>query len=86
MYLSVARNDSASAAQWGDRGLRYIDAMKPANDEERSAHDIERVEIVTIYGDPARILPQLIASERAVPNDYNASLRVAQMEKAAKLR
>jgi hypothetical protein len=33
---------------------------------------------------PKRILPALIASERAMPDNWNASLRVAQMESAAK--
>jgi hypothetical protein len=32
---------------------------------------------------PARILPALIESERAMPNNYIASLRLAQMEIAA---
>ena len=84
MYLSVARNDNAAAARWSDRWLSELDAIKPANDEERSALDIARVENIQIFGDPARILPALIASEHAMPNNYIASLRLAQMESAAK--
>ncbi len=84
MYISVARHDNAAAAQWGDRWLAELDAIKPANDDERSALDIARVENIQIFGDPTRILPALIASERAMPNNYIASLRVAQMESAAK--
>jgi len=84
MYLAVARKDNASAAKWGDRLLAELDAIKPSSDEERSALDIARVENVQVFGDPERILPALIASERAMPNNYIASLRLAQMESAAK--
>jgi tetratricopeptide (TPR) repeat protein len=84
MYLSLARNDKTEAAKWGDRWLDELDAIKPANDEERSAVDIARVENVQVFGDPKRILPALIASERAMLDNWNASLRVAQMESAAK--
>ena len=84
MYLSLARNDKAEAAKWGDRWLDELDATKPVNDEERSAVDIARVENVQVFGDPKRILPALIASEHAMPDNWNASLRVAQMESAAK--
>ena len=85
MYISVNRNDQAAAAKWGDRWLAELDAIKPASDDERSALDIARVENVQIFGDPARILPALRASERAMPNNYIASLRLAQMESAAQL-
>jgi tetratricopeptide (TPR) repeat protein len=84
MYLSLSRNDQSGAANWGDRWLDELDARKPVDDEERSAVDIARVENVQVFGDPKRILPALIASERAMPHDWNASLRVAQMENAAK--
>lgn len=84
MYLSLSRNDQAGAGKWGDRWLDELDARKPVDDEERSAVDIARVENVQAFGDPKRILPALIASERAMPHDWNASLRVAQMENAAK--
>lgn len=84
MYLSLARNNQMQAAQWGDRWLKELDSRKPANQEERSAVDIARVEDIQTFGDPQRILPALIVSERAMPHSWNASLRVAQMEAAAK--
>lgn len=84
MYLSLARDDKAQAARWGERWLKELDSRQPANDEERSAVDIARVENIQTFGDPRRILPDLIASERAMPRSWNASLRVAQMEHAAK--
>jgi tetratricopeptide (TPR) repeat protein len=84
MYLSLSRNDKAQAAKWGDKWLAELDAIKPADDDERTAVDIARVEAVQTYGDPERILPTLHASEKAMPHNYNASLRVAQMESEAK--
>jgi tetratricopeptide (TPR) repeat protein len=84
MYISVARHDNAAATKYGDRWLAELDAIKPSSDDERSALDIARVENIQIYGDPARILPALIESEHAMPNNYIASLRLAEMESAAK--
>jgi tetratricopeptide (TPR) repeat protein len=84
MYLALAHDDKAQAAKWGGEWLRELDQRKPRDEEERSAVDIARVENVQAFGDPERILPALIASEQAMPNNYNASLRVAQMESAAK--
>ena len=84
MYLEVARKDNTAALNWGNRWLAELDAIKPRSEDERSAFDIARVENVQIAGDPARILPALRESERAMPRNYNASLRLAQMELAAK--
>ncbi len=84
MYLSLSRNDQAGAAKWGNQWLDELDTRKPVDDEDRSAVDIARVENVQVFGDPRRILPALIRSETAMPHDWNASLRVAQMENAAK--
>ena len=83
MYIFVARNDNDAAAKCSDRWLAELDAIKPTSDDERSALDIARVENIQIYGDPARILPALEESERLMPNNYIASLRLAQMELAA---
>jgi tetratricopeptide (TPR) repeat protein len=84
MRLSLSRSDTLAAAEWGSRWLDELDAIKPVSDEERSAVDIARVENIQTFGSPSRILPALMASERAMPDNYNASLRVAQMESAAK--
>ena len=83
MFISVNRQDNASAAKWGNRWLAELDAIKPLSDDERSALDIARVENVQVYGDPKRILPALKESERAMPHNYIASLRLAQTETAA---
>src|SRR5205085_8357448 len=45
---------------------------------------IARVDAARILGDPARVLPALVASERAMPTNYNASLRLAEIEVAAR--
>ncbi|HJZ79745.1 MAG TPA: tetratricopeptide repeat protein [Pyrinomonadaceae bacterium] len=84
MYIEVARGDSSAALKWGERWLAELEAIKPRGDDERSALDIARVENIQIVGDPARILPALRESEKAMPNNYNASLRLAQMEVATK--
>jgi len=80
MNISVARNDKTAAGKWGDRWLAELDAIKPTNDDQRSALDIARVENIQVYGDAERILPALRDSERLMPNSYIASLRLAQVE------
>jgi len=84
MYLAVSRDQNSRAGILEDKWLGELEAVKPADEEERSAVDIARVEAIQIYGNPERILVALRSSEGAMPNNYNASLRVAQMEKAAK--
>lgn len=78
------RGDTAALKSWGDKWLTELDATMPANDDERSALDIARVDAAMLLGDPLRVLPALITSEKAMPDNYNASLRVAQMEADAK--
>jgi tetratricopeptide (TPR) repeat protein len=84
MYLAVSEKDNAAAGKWGEQWLAELDAIKPQTDDERSALDIARVENIQVYGDPDRILPALAASEQAMPHNYIASLRLAEMELAAK--
>jgi tetratricopeptide (TPR) repeat protein len=84
MYLAIARKENSQAGILEEKWLGEIDSVKPKDDEERSAVDIARVEAISIYGDPERVLPALRSSEQAMAHNYNASLRVAQMEKAAK--
>lgn len=84
MYSAEKHHDAEAVKMWGDRWLKEIDAAKPASEDEQSALDIARVDAASIMGDPFRVLPALIASEKAMPTNYNASLRLAQMESAAK--
>lgn len=84
MYAADIGGDTAAVKRWGDLWLKEIDATNPANDDERSALDVARVDAASELGEPLRVIPALIASERAMPNNYNASLRLAQMETEAK--
>ena len=84
MFIAVARKDNSTALKWGDRWLAELDQIRPRSNDERSAIDIARVENLQIVGDPARILPALRASEKAMPDNYISSLRLAEMEVAAK--
>jgi predicted negative regulator of RcsB-dependent stress response len=42
------------------------------------------VDAASLLEDPTRVLPALVASEKAMPNNYNASLRLGQMQTDAK--
>ena len=83
MVSAELRGDKATVKHWGDRWLNELDATKPRNDDERSALDVARVDAASELDNPERVIPALIASERAMPRNYNASLRLAQMEVAA---
>src|ERR1041385_3321143 len=80
MSAAKARADEVTVKKWGDLWLKELDSTIPANDDERSALDIARVDAASLLGDPLRVLPALTASARAMPTNYNASLRLAQME------
>jgi len=84
MSEAQSRGDKATVQRWGDRWLAELDSTKPINDDERSALDIARVDAARLMGNPSRVLPALIASEKAMPGNYNASLRLAQIELDAK--
>jgi predicted negative regulator of RcsB-dependent stress response len=84
MHAAQMRDDNAAVTRWGERWLDEIEKATPSGDDERSALDIARVDAVGYIDQPARVLPALEASERAMPDNYNASLRLAQMETAAK--
>jgi hypothetical protein len=80
MSAAKARADEITVKKWGDLWLKELDSTTPTNDDERSALDIARVDAASLLGDPLRVLPALIASAQAMPTNYNASLRLAQME------
>ena len=84
IILAEHAGDHATAKRWGDRWLGELDATTPATDDERTALDISRVEAADALSDPARVLPALIASEKAMPASYVASLRLAQVDNDAK--
>jgi predicted Zn-dependent protease len=84
MHAAQQRDDAAALARWGGRWLDEIERTTPAGDDERSALDIARVDAVQLLGTPARAIPALVESERAMPGNYNASLRLAQVATAAR--
>jgi len=84
MHAVELRGEKAAHTPWGVRWLHEIETTKPANDDERTALDVARVDAASAIGQPARVIPALIASEQAMPNNYNASLRLAEMESDAK--
>lgn len=79
MSAAERHGDRATVGRWGRRWLDELDATRPVNDDERTALDVARVDAASLLGEPLRVLPALIASERAMPDNYNASLRLAQM-------
>ncbi len=83
MDSAKERGDSATLTRWGARWLEEIEAATPASDDERTALDVARVDAVSLLGTPERALTALAASERAMPTNYNASLRLAQTAAAA---
>ena len=83
MHSALARGDTAAVIRLGHRWLDEIEATHPRDDDERSALDIARVDAASEIDEPQRVLPALAASERAMPRNYNASLRLAQMAAAA---
>jgi tetratricopeptide (TPR) repeat protein len=84
IVVADQRGDHAATKQWGDRWIAELDAEAPATEDERTALDIARVEAADALHDPDRVLPALIASERAMPTSYVASLRLAQVQLSAK--
>jgi len=84
MVTARSEGDTATERRWGHRWLDDIEAIHPKNDDERSALDIARVDAASEIDEPERVLPALMASERAMPTNYNASLRLAEMLEGAK--
>jgi len=79
MFVAKTQGDDATVKRWGELWLGEIESTTPANDNERSALDIARTDAASLMGDPARVIPALTASERAMSNNYNASLRLAEV-------
>ncbi len=84
MNATASLGDTTAKRRWGHRWLDDIEAVTPRDDDERSALDIARVDAAGDLGEPERVLPALFASEKAMPTNYNASLRLAEMLYAAK--
>ncbi|BDG09339.1 hypothetical protein [Anaeromyxobacter paludicola] len=74
-----ARGDAAGARAVAERWWRYLEerAARAPGPEARAAFDSARVEAALALGDPARAVPALLASEQALPADYNPPARLA---------
>src|SRR5215470_11731451 len=84
MIAAQLRDAPDENAKWGKRWLQDIDSVVPSSDDERSGLDVARVDAVLLLDEPALALPALEASERAMPQNYTASARLARVAEAAK--
>lgn len=78
MSSAYMAGDSLTVERWSHAFLDEIEAITPANDDERSALDIARVDAAAYDADLARIRPALEASARAMPGNYNVWLRLGE--------
>lgn len=82
--VRVAAHDTAGARAVAERYLAFVEAAPPArSDDERAARDLALVRAATKLGEPARAIPALEASERAMPRDDSASARLCAAYTAA---
>jgi tetratricopeptide (TPR) repeat protein len=73
--------DKAGQKQLAEKWLDFLDKVtaEAKSPEERLAYDTHRVLAAKALGDPARALPGLEASARALPDDYNPPARIAEV-------
>jgi hypothetical protein len=83
MVAAQLRGAAKDNVKWGKRWLREIDAVVPSSDDQRSGLDVARVDVVLLLDQPALALGPLEASERAMPQNYTASARLARVAEAA---
>jgi hypothetical protein len=83
MVAAQLRDAPKENVKWGKRWLREIDTVVPSSDDERSGLDVARVDVVLLLDQPALALKPLQASERAMPQNYTASARLARVAEAA---
>jgi thioredoxin-like negative regulator of GroEL len=84
MIAAGLAGDKATVTRRGERWLGEIDRTAPKNEDERTALDVARVDAVSILGTPERAIPGLQASEKAMPSNYDACLRLAQVQNLAR--
>ena len=84
LYAIAAADPAASKAVTA-RYLAFIDQLPPwRSDDERMARDLALLRATVKAGVPERAIPVLEASERALPDDDNASARLATAYTAAR--
>jgi tetratricopeptide (TPR) repeat protein len=74
-----AAGDSAGVHQLAGEWLAFLEAeaARAPTPQARAAFDAHRLSAAIALGEPARALPPLLASERELPDDYNAPARLA---------
>jgi tetratricopeptide (TPR) repeat protein len=77
-----AEGERALAARWAT--FLEGEAERAPSPEARAVFDSHRLEAYRMLGEPARALPMLQASERALPQDYNPPARLAATYQALK--
>jgi tetratricopeptide (TPR) repeat protein len=77
--LRDGRGDKAGAKEMAGRWLTFLETQAAAakSVEARAAFDSHRVAAALALGDPARAVPELLASEKDLPDDYNPPARLA---------
>ncbi|BDG03997.1 SPFH domain-containing protein [Anaeromyxobacter oryzae] len=77
----AAAGDDAGSKAVARRWLAFLDgeAARATTPLARSAYDAQRLQAATRLGDPARVLPALLASERALPGDFVPPTNLASL-------
>jgi hypothetical protein len=67
-----AQGDAAGARSLAIRALAFVEgeAKRAKTPAARSAFDAQRLRLAMRLGEPARVLPALLASERELPGEY----------------
>jgi len=82
--LRQRAGDTAGAHAIAEQYLRFAEhTPAPGSDDERMARDLALVRAAVKLGAPDRVIGVLEASERALPDDDNASARLASAYTAA---
>jgi tetratricopeptide (TPR) repeat protein len=71
--------DAAAKRKIAGEWLAFLEgeAARATTPEARAAFDAHRLSAAIALGEPARAIPALLASEKSLPDDYNAPARLA---------
>jgi thioredoxin-like negative regulator of GroEL len=80
----AAASDKAGARALAEKYLAYVESRpKPSNDDQRLARDLALLRASIKLGEPQRAIPELEATERAIPKDDTPSSWLASAYVAA---
>jgi tetratricopeptide (TPR) repeat protein len=79
LMVAAHEDDVAEKRRIAGEWLSWLEgeAARAPTPQQRAAFDAHRLEAAIALGDPARAIPALQASERDLPDDYNAPARLA---------